>query len=144
MVVTAAQSQQDFSRSMSRATARHLTKSLRDLSWFLRYITYAIVAGDPNIISVNVRGLREIIETVCLSGGHNCGNAGNEGSIFGIFQKQCRGKCDRWIVFRRSYYRIQSSHTFRQGAGSAKATTSKGCNCLKSTSTQPSGDSNSS
>ena len=31
----------------------------------LRYATYAIVAGDSNIISVNVRGLREIIENAC-------------------------------------------------------------------------------
>ncbi|MBW4495411.1 MAG: phycobilisome rod-core linker polypeptide [Oscillatoria princeps RMCB-10] len=45
----------------------NMAKSLRDLSWFLRYITYAIVAGDPNIISVNVRGLREIIENACSS-----------------------------------------------------------------------------
>ena len=44
-----------------------MQKSLRDLSWFLRYVTYAIVAGDPNIISVNVRGLREIIENACSS-----------------------------------------------------------------------------
>jgi phycobilisome core-membrane linker protein len=44
-----------------------MTKSIRDLSWFLRYITYAIVAGDPNIIAVNVRGLREIIENACSS-----------------------------------------------------------------------------
>ncbi|MCL2934311.1 MAG: phycobilisome rod-core linker polypeptide [Trichodesmium sp. MAG_R03] len=43
----------------------NMTKSLRDLSWFLRYTTYAIVAGDPNILSVNVRGLREIIENAC-------------------------------------------------------------------------------
>jgi len=35
------------------------------MSWFLRYLTYAIVAGDPNIIKVNVRGLREIIENAC-------------------------------------------------------------------------------
>jgi phycobilisome core-membrane linker protein len=49
---------------MAPATCR---KSLRDLSWFLRYVTYAIVAGDPNIISVNVRGLREIIENACSS-----------------------------------------------------------------------------
>jgi phycobilisome core-membrane linker protein len=42
-----------------------MQKSLRDMSWFLRYVTYAIVAGDPNIISVNVRGLREIIENAC-------------------------------------------------------------------------------
>lgn len=53
--------------NVSRYGASNMTKSLRDLSWFLRYITYAIVAGDPNIISVNVRGLREIIENVCSS-----------------------------------------------------------------------------
>lgn len=44
---------------------RNMTKSLRDMSWFMRYVTYAIVAGDPNIITVNVRGLREIIENAC-------------------------------------------------------------------------------
>nr|4XXI_A Chain A, Phycobiliprotein ApcE [Nostoc sp. PCC 7120 = FACHB-418]4XXI_B Chain B, Phycobiliprotein ApcE [Nostoc sp. PCC 7120 = FACHB-418] len=43
----------------------NMAKSLRDLSWFLRYATYAIVAGDPNIIVVNTRGLREIIENAC-------------------------------------------------------------------------------
>ena len=43
----------------------NMQKSLRDMSWFLRYLTYAIVAGDPNIIAVNVRGLREIIENAC-------------------------------------------------------------------------------
>ena len=43
----------------------NMTKSLRDLSWFLRYTTYAIVAGDPSILSVNIRGLREIIENAC-------------------------------------------------------------------------------
>lgn len=53
--------------SVSRYGPANMTKSLRDLSWFLRYITYAIVAGDPNILSVNVRGLREIIENACSS-----------------------------------------------------------------------------
>ena len=43
----------------------NMQKSLRDMSWFLRYLTYAVVAGDPNILSVNVRGLREIIEGAC-------------------------------------------------------------------------------
>jgi len=51
--------------NISRYGASNMQKSLRDLSWFLRYITYAIVAGDPNIITVNVRGLREIIENAC-------------------------------------------------------------------------------
>jgi phycobilisome core-membrane linker protein len=43
----------------------NMAKSLRDLSWFLRYGTYAIVAGDPSILEVNTRGLREIIENAC-------------------------------------------------------------------------------
>ena len=53
--------------SVSRYGPRNMEKSLRDMSWFLRYLTYAIVAGDPNIIAVNVRGLREIIENACSS-----------------------------------------------------------------------------
>jgi phycobilisome core-membrane linker protein len=51
--------------SVSRYGPSNMAKSLRDLSWFLRYVTYAIVAGDPNIIAVNTRGLREIIERAC-------------------------------------------------------------------------------
>lgn len=31
----------------------------------MRYTTYAIVAGDPNIIVVNTRGLKEVIENAC-------------------------------------------------------------------------------
>nr|YP_009313308.1 Phycobilisome linker polypeptide [Dichotomaria marginata]SCW21562.1 Phycobilisome linker polypeptide [Dichotomaria marginata] len=42
-----------------------MKKSLRDLDWFLRYLTYAIIAGDPNILSVNIRGLRELIDNAC-------------------------------------------------------------------------------
>ncbi len=53
--------------NVSRYGPSNMTKSLRDLSWFLRYITYAVVAGDTNILSVNVRGLREIIEGACSS-----------------------------------------------------------------------------
>lgn len=53
--------------NVSRYGPSNMTKSVRDLSWFLRYITYAIVAGDPNILSVNVRGLRQIIEGACSS-----------------------------------------------------------------------------
>ncbi len=51
--------------NVARYGPGNMTKSLRDLSWFLRYTTYAIVAGDPNILLVNVRGLREIIENAC-------------------------------------------------------------------------------
>nr|YP_009402786.1 phycobillisome linker protein [Compsopogon caeruleus]ARX96135.1 phycobillisome linker protein [Compsopogon caeruleus] len=44
-----------------------MKKSVRDLDWFLRYLTYAIVAGDPNILIVNIRGLRELIDNACSS-----------------------------------------------------------------------------
>jgi len=53
--------------NVARYGPERMQKSLRDMDWFLRYTTYAIVAGDPNIISVNVRGLREIIENACSS-----------------------------------------------------------------------------
>jgi phycobilisome core-membrane linker protein len=51
--------------NVARYGPSNMQKSLRDMSWFLRYVTYAIVAGDPNIIIVNTRGLREIIENAC-------------------------------------------------------------------------------
>ena len=44
-----------------------MKKSLRDLDWFLRYLTYAIVTGNTNILSVNIRGLRELIDNACSS-----------------------------------------------------------------------------
>jgi len=53
--------------NIARYGPSNMQKSLRDLSWFLRYVTYAIVAGDPNILVVNVRGLREVIDNVCSS-----------------------------------------------------------------------------
>lgn len=51
--------------SVSRYGPRNMTKSLRDMAWFLRYTTYAIVAGDPSILVVNTRGLKEVIENAC-------------------------------------------------------------------------------
>ncbi len=53
--------------NVARYGPRNMQKSLRDMSWFLRYVTYAIVAGDPSIIEVNTRGLREIIDNACSS-----------------------------------------------------------------------------
>nr|YP_010619867.1 Phycobilisome linker polypeptide [Symphyocladia marchantioides]WAX03880.1 Phycobilisome linker polypeptide [Symphyocladia marchantioides] len=47
--------------------SERMKKSLRDLDWFLRYLTYAIISGDPNILSVNIRGLRELIDNACSS-----------------------------------------------------------------------------
>nr|YP_010198622.1 phycobilisome linker polypeptide [Gracilaria pacifica]UAD87038.1 phycobilisome linker polypeptide [Gracilaria pacifica] len=53
--------------SILRYGTSRMKKSLRDLDWFLRYLTYAIVAGDPNILSVNIRGLRDLIDNACSS-----------------------------------------------------------------------------
>nr|YP_009398694.1 phycobilisome linker polypeptide [Kuetzingia canaliculata]ARW67880.1 phycobilisome linker polypeptide [Kuetzingia canaliculata] len=50
-----------------RYGSTRMKKSLRDLDWFLRYLTYAIVAGDFNILSVNIKGLRELIDNACSS-----------------------------------------------------------------------------
>ncbi|MGI0482641.1 phycobilisome rod-core linker polypeptide [Geminocystis sp. CENA526] len=51
--------------NIARYGPSNMTKSLRDMSWFLRYVSYAIVAGDPNILVVNTRGLREVLENAC-------------------------------------------------------------------------------
>jgi len=42
-----------------------MKKSIRDLAWFLRYVGYALVAGDPSILAVNTRGLRDVLEKAC-------------------------------------------------------------------------------
>ncbi|NJP09552.1 MAG: photosystem I reaction center subunit XI [Leptolyngbyaceae cyanobacterium RU_5_1] len=41
--------------------SRNMRKSMRDIGWFLRYVIYAIAAGDSSILTVNVRGLRGVI-----------------------------------------------------------------------------------
>lgn len=51
--------------NIPRYGVANMKKSLRDMDWFLRYTCYAIVAGDPNILAINTRGLREIIENAC-------------------------------------------------------------------------------
>nr|YP_009628866.1 phycobilisome linker polypeptide [Balbiania investiens]QBX88649.1 phycobilisome linker polypeptide [Balbiania investiens] len=53
--------------NIGRYGPSRMKKSLRDLDWFLRYLTYAIVTGDANILSVNIRGLRELIDNACSS-----------------------------------------------------------------------------
>ena len=47
--------------NISHYGERRMKRSMRDLGWFLRYITYAIVADDPSILVVNARGLRGVI-----------------------------------------------------------------------------------
>ena len=47
--------------NISRYGEKRMKRSMRDLDWFLRYITFAIVADDPSILVVNARGLRGVI-----------------------------------------------------------------------------------
>jgi phycobilisome core-membrane linker protein len=47
--------------NISRYGPVRMKRSMRDLGWFLRYVTYAIVAGDASILTTNVRGLRGVI-----------------------------------------------------------------------------------
>ncbi len=51
--------------NVSRYGPASMRKSLRDLGWFLRYVGYAVVAGDPSILAVNTRGLRDVLEKAC-------------------------------------------------------------------------------
>jgi len=51
--------------SVGRYGTDRMKKSIRDLAWFLRYVGYAVVAGDPSILAVNTRGLRDILEKAC-------------------------------------------------------------------------------
>ncbi|NDG75756.1 MAG: cell wall anchor protein [Synechococcaceae bacterium WB8_1B_136] len=51
--------------SVARYGNERMKKSIRDLAWFLRYVGYAVVAGDPSILRVNTRGLRDVLEKGC-------------------------------------------------------------------------------
>jgi phycobilisome core-membrane linker protein len=51
--------------SVAKYGPERMRKSVRDLGWFLRYVSYALVAGDPSILAVNTRGLRDVLEKGC-------------------------------------------------------------------------------
>ena len=51
--------------SVAKYGPGNMRKSVRDLGWFLRYVGYALVAGDPSILAVNTRGLRDVLEKGC-------------------------------------------------------------------------------
>ena len=51
--------------SVAKYGPGNMRKSVRDLGWFLRYVGYALVAGDPSILAVNTRGLRDVLEKRC-------------------------------------------------------------------------------
>jgi phycobilisome core-membrane linker protein len=77
--------------NVARYGPKNMQKSLRDLAWMLRYVTYAIVAGDPNIIVVNVRGLREIIENACSGDATLVALQEMRGAALGYFRRDAEG-----------------------------------------------------
>ncbi len=78
--------------NVARYGPRNMQKSLRDLAWMLRYVTYAIVAGDPNIIIVNVRGLREIIENACSGDATLVALQEMRGAALAYFKRDAEGQ----------------------------------------------------
>jgi phycobilisome core-membrane linker protein len=78
--------------NVARYGPKNMQKSLRDLAWMLRYVTYAIVAGDPNIIIVNVRGLREIIENACSGDATLVALQEMRGAALGYFKRDAQGQ----------------------------------------------------
>ena len=78
--------------NISRYGPERMQKSLRDLGWFLRYTSYAIVAGDPNIIAVNVRGLREIIENACSTDATQVGLQEMAGAALSYFREDAEAQ----------------------------------------------------
>nr|YP_010195959.1 phycobilisome linker polypeptide [Gracilaria bursa-pastoris]UAD83356.1 phycobilisome linker polypeptide [Gracilaria bursa-pastoris] len=78
--------------SVVRYGAGRMKKSLRDLDWFLRYLTYAIVAGDPNILSVNIRGLRDLIDNACSSAAAIVALREMRKIALGIFNQDAQGQ----------------------------------------------------
>ncbi|MCP9775230.1 phycobilisome rod-core linker polypeptide [Cyanobium sp. WAJ14-Wanaka] len=51
--------------AVGRYGTERMKKSIRDLAWFLRYVGYALVAGDPSILKVNTRGLADVLDQAC-------------------------------------------------------------------------------
>ncbi|SBO44546.1 phycobilisome rod-core linker polypeptide [Cyanobium sp. NIES-981] len=68
-------------------TAR-MRKSIRDLAWFLRYVGYALVAGDPSILAVNTRGLRDVLEKACSLAATNVALQEMRAAAAGLFKAE--------------------------------------------------------
>jgi phycobilisome core-membrane linker protein len=74
--------------SVARYGNDRMRKSLRDLAWFLRYVGYAVVAGDPSILAVNTRGLRDVLEKACSLAATNVALQEMRAAAAGLFKDQ--------------------------------------------------------
>jgi phycobilisome core-membrane linker protein len=109
--------------NISRYGPERMQKSLRDLGWFLRYTTYAIVAGDPNIIAVNVRGLREIIENACSTDATLVGLQEMAGAALGYFREDAEAQAivlQYFEVLITEFKAATPSNKIRKGSSTAQ------------------------
>ena len=74
--------------SVGRYGTERMKKSIRDLAWFLRYVGYAVVAGDPSILVVNTRGLRDILEQACSLSATNVALQEMRAATAGLFKDE--------------------------------------------------------
>ncbi|MFN5221206.1 MAG: phycobilisome rod-core linker polypeptide [Cyanobacteriota bacterium] len=74
--------------AVGRYGTDRMRKSIRDLAWFLRYVGYAVVAGDPSILAVNTRGLRDILEKACSLAATNVALQEMRAAAAGLFPDQ--------------------------------------------------------
>ena len=74
--------------SVGRYGTERMKKSIRDLAWFLRYVGYAVVAGDPSILVVNTRGLRDILEQACSLSATNVALQEMRAAAAGLFKDE--------------------------------------------------------
>ena len=72
--------------SVGRYGTERMRKSIRDMAWFLRYVGYALVAGDPSILTVNTRGLRDLLEKGCSLAATNLALQEMRAAAAGLFK----------------------------------------------------------
>jgi len=78
--------------SVGRYGTDRMKKSIRDLAWFLRYVGYAIVAGDPSILAVNTRGLRDVLEKACSLAATNVALQEMRAAAAGLFRGEAEAR----------------------------------------------------
>ncbi|MCT0249434.1 phycobilisome rod-core linker polypeptide [Synechococcus sp. CS-205] len=78
--------------SVARYGTDRMRKSLRDMGWFLRYVGYALVAGDPSILAVNTRGLRDVLEKACSLAATNVALQEMRAAAANLFRKESESR----------------------------------------------------
>ena len=108
-----------------------MRKSVRDLGWFVRYVGYALVAGDPSILRVNARGLQDILEKGCSLPATNLALQEMRAAAAALFEV---GSEERNLVIACFNVLIEELAVATPSARQRPAIPSnRACNCLPST-----------